>query len=133
MYVGIDEHRQHALRLVSLDEPHAAHVGGEVEYEACTARGLIGGGALAQVELPVLHVGKSLVPLVQGLDVHRADPPVAFASQLGHEVPADEPAAAGDKDQVLFSDKGLHAHESGYLDATANMRLAGGGGSHVPR
>ena len=28
--VGVDQHRQHAERLVVLDEAHPAHVGGEV-------------------------------------------------------------------------------------------------------
>ena len=36
----VDEHREHALGLVRLDEAHAAHVGGQVVDHA----GVLGGG-----------------------------------------------------------------------------------------
>jgi glycine cleavage system pyridoxal-binding protein P len=38
-HVRADQHRQHAFRLVGLDETHAAHVGSKVEDPARVAHG----------------------------------------------------------------------------------------------
>ena len=47
--VGVDEHREHAQCPVVLDEPHPAHVGGEVVDVADTVDDLLAGLAPREV------------------------------------------------------------------------------------
>ena len=98
--MGVDEHREHAVGLVQLDEPHAAHVGGEVEDVPRVRGGFAARVALAKVEDPVVHVRRTTwYQSVARLEVNGADSPVATATELGDEVPADESTAARNEDE----------------------------------
>ena len=94
------EHREHAQRLVVLDEPHAAHVGGQVEDVAGALDRRHCVGEQGHVEDTVVGLGMTLVPLVERLDVDAAHL-VAVGNQAGDEVAADEAAAAGDEDDAV--------------------------------
>ena len=69
----VDQHRQHAQGRVVLDEAHAAHVGGEVVDDHGVARRSFAGVLVLQIQLQILRLGKTLVPLVEGLDIDGAD------------------------------------------------------------
>src|SRR5262249_54263634 len=56
--------------------------------------------AQAEIEYAVVDAREHLVPLVERLDVDRADP-LAAPAELGDQVPADEPAAAGDENEAV--------------------------------
>ena len=79
-----------------LDEPHPAHVGGEVVDPLGPVDRLAAGLGPAEVELHDLRSLERLVPLARRAPVYGADLG-ARAQQLGGEVAADEPAGAGDQ------------------------------------
>jgi hypothetical protein len=89
-HVRVGEDREHAKRLVVLDEPHAPHVGRELEHLARALADLVALGTELQVGHDVLGVAVHLVPLLQRLDVHRANP-CPLLPQRGRQVTADEP------------------------------------------
>jgi hypothetical protein len=97
--MGVDQHRQRALRAVGLDVPHATHVGGQIEHPRRTTGRHIAGRPLAQVEPDVLDIRKALAPLLERLDVHGPDP-CSPSTQVGDQVAADE-SAAGDDDEIV--------------------------------
>ena len=101
-HVGADQHRQHALGLVGLDEAHAAHVGGEVVDHP----GALGGGParLEQGEVAhlVLDARGLLVPLGERLHVDGADLGMAALLQDANQVTADEATGSGDDDQIIL-------------------------------
>src|SRR5258708_30894257 len=98
--MGVDEARQPARRFVVLDEPHAAHVAGEVEDLTRTGDGLTARVRAPQVEPPVLDVGEDLEPRSERLCVDGANA-VPPPPELGDHVAADEAAGAGDERQVV--------------------------------
>ena len=65
-HVGGDQHRQHAQRLVVLDEAHAAHVGGEVVDHVDAVAGALARRQVLKVGASVVDVVEALVPLVTG-------------------------------------------------------------------
>jgi hypothetical protein len=80
-HVGADQHRQHALGLVGLDETHAAHVGREVVDHARALGGCPAGLEQGQIADLVLDAGKLLVPFGERLHVDRPDLLVAAAPE----------------------------------------------------
>src|SRR5262245_2832280 len=98
--MGVDEHRQHAVRLVQFDETHSTHVSREVEDVAGIARCGTTSREVLKVEHTVVDVREPLVPLIGRFDVYRPDPLVSPSSQFGHEVTTDETASPGDKGEV---------------------------------
>src|SRR5207248_11464559 len=66
---------EHAQSLVVFDEAHAAHIGGEVVDGAAVAaaEGFLAGVFQIQIELEIFHFGENLIPLIERLDVDRAD------------------------------------------------------------
>ncbi len=99
--VRVDQHREHAARLVGLDEAHAAHVGREVEDRGRAVRSGLAVLQQAEIEHDVLDALVGLVPVVDRLDVDGPDPLEPADAQLGDEVPADEAAGAGDQDEPV--------------------------------
>ena len=93
-HVRIDQHGQHAQRLVVLDEAHAAHVGGQV----VNLHGALGGRLAVfleiQIEGEILDVVEALVPFVERLDVHRANVAVALLAQQRDQRAANKTARA---------------------------------------
>jgi hypothetical protein len=100
--VGVDQHRQHAQRLVVLDEPHPAHVGGVVVDGVGALERRVAVRLVVQVENQVLHVLEALVPPRLGLDVHAPQPGVPLPTKVRNQVAADEAATATYYDQVIF-------------------------------
>ena len=78
-----DEHREHALGLVELDEAHAAHVRGKLIYLVGAFTRLLAVTLFREIKLEVLDAVVDLMPLVQRLDVDAADVGVALAKQVG--------------------------------------------------
>ena len=91
--VGVDEHAQHAERLVLLDKTHAAHVGGEIVDDGCAVHRAFARGLVLQVEHEVLHAVEALIPALERLYVHTADGADALPPQVRHQVAANEAAA----------------------------------------
>ena len=89
--------------LVVLDEAHAAHVGGEVvDHRAHPSRAARAGVAKVAGQPQVLDVVEALVPLVERLDVDRADLGVATLLQNADQMAADEAAGAGDNHKIIL-------------------------------
>src|SRR5438874_12421417 len=96
----VDEDRQHAPSLVGLDEPHPAHIRGQV---------IDGAGALdcpltslrfAEVHYQVFGFGEHLMPLFERLDVDGPNPSPLF-KEFAHEVSTDEATPARDDDHRI--------------------------------
>jgi hypothetical protein len=100
--VGVDQHREHAERLVVLDESHAAHVGREVVDVLRALDGLDARVVELEVEDAVVRLVGHLVPLLDRAHVHRADVGVAVREEGGDEVRADEAATTPDEDEVVW-------------------------------
>ena len=100
-HVRVDEDAAQALHAEVLDEPHAAHVGGEVVDLDGTLGRADGVGLVAQVHREALDTRHALVPLGQGLSIDGPDPGVAKVVEVARERAGDEPARPGDDDQVV--------------------------------
>ena len=102
-HVGADQHRQHALGLVGLDEAHAAHVGGEVVDHPARpwrrpGRARAGRGRPPGSRRP----GCFWYHSPSGLHVDGADLRVAALLQDVDEMAADEATGAGDDDEIIL-------------------------------
>src|SRR5262249_6000947 len=110
-HVGADQHRQHALGLVGLDEAHAAHVGGEVVDGARPPGGPPAVVQPAKIAHLVLHPGDRLVPLLERLHVDGADPAVAALLQGAHQMSADKTSGAGHQHKIVLGHESLSVSE----------------------
>src|SRR3982075_950646 len=100
-HLGADQHRQHALGLVGLDEAHAAHVGGQVVDHAGAPGGRPAGLEPGEGADLVLDARRLLVPLGERLHVDGADLGVPALLQYTHQVTADEATGAGDDHEIV--------------------------------
>lgn len=94
-YVRVDQHREHAERLLVLDEAHATDVAREVVDLGATGDGLAAWHDQTQVEHQALGVLVELMPLLDGPDVDRAHALVG-AEQVADQMPANGFAASAD-------------------------------------
>ena len=92
----VDQHGQHAQRLVALDESHAAHIGGELVDRLDAAHRLARTRQLLQIPDHVLGVRVLLIPLVERLDVRHAHA-MALREQGTGQVAANESTATRDE------------------------------------
>jgi len=88
-----------ALGLVVFDKSHPAHVRGEAEDVLGPLRDAVALGRDAKVGLHLHHVGGSLVPLPDWLEVDGAHLLETTLEQAHDEVVADETASACDDDE----------------------------------
>ena len=100
--MSIDQHGQHAEGFVGLDETHAAHVSREIVE---LVRG--GGRDLAvfpqiQIQLQIFDIVEALIPLVERLNVNRANAAVSLAAEGRDQMSTDEPARASTTICSLF-------------------------------
>lgn len=86
----VNEHAQHAERLIVLDEPHAAHIGGQVETDIGALQRGEGTVAIRQVQSEILDVGEPLVPLGGRLAIHGPNRPEAALPEFGYEGATNE-------------------------------------------
>jgi hypothetical protein len=98
--VSVDQHRQHAEGLIIFDEPHAAHVGGEVVDVVHAATSFVASFPFLEVGDDVLGFVEHLIPLVNRLHVDAANL-MPVLQQSSRQVTANETAAAGDEDFLL--------------------------------
>ena len=111
--VRIDENGPQAFDAETFDEAHAPHVGGEVVN---LGRALAGAPAvllLTQVEAEIRDAGQHPIPLAERLLVHGADIRESLLLEVEREVAANEPAAAGDDDQVVLLQGRILFYRSG--------------------
>src|SRR5690606_15715739 len=99
-HVRADEHAEHARGLVRFDEPHAAHVRGEIVDLVRPLARLAAGSQVIEIELQVFNVVEHLIPLVEGLDVDRSNGEALF-TEMAYQPAADEAASAGDDDEIV--------------------------------
>ena len=92
----IDQHREHAPGAIRFDETHTAHVRCQIVDVLRVPSGFQARFAPAQVEPEILGSRQELEPVMPGLHVDGAHPPVAIGDQVGDQVAADEAAGAGD-------------------------------------
>src|SRR5690349_8332627 len=90
----VDQHADHAQALVVLDEPHAAHVAGEVIDGVHPLDGLERGIAQVQIRNDVFGFRMNLIPLLERLDIDTAHLAVSLVEQFSDQMPADESAPA---------------------------------------
>ena len=94
-HVGRNQHREHAERLVGLDEPHAPHIGRQV-VDDVHAHGRAAAVVLfQQVGGTVLYIIEALIPVFERDPVHGTNVLHSVLTQPGDQVPADEPARSG--------------------------------------
>jgi hypothetical protein len=99
--VRADQDRKHATGLVVLDKTHPAHVSRKIVH-LCRARaGRVAVALLAQIELEVLNVVETLIPVAEGLDIHGANMSEAAFPQACHEMSSDESAGATYYDKTI--------------------------------
>jgi len=91
--VRIRQHAQHAQRLVVFNEPHAAHVGSQLENRVDAFRSLQACVLLLQIQDQILRLWVLLVPVVLRLYVHDANTGGSFIKQPVYEMTTDKPAA----------------------------------------
>jgi hypothetical protein len=87
---------------VSLDEAHAAHVGGEVVNHARTLGGGAAGLEQGEVAHLVLDARGLLVPVVERLHVDGADLGMATLPQGTDQMSPDEATGTGDDHEIIF-------------------------------
>jgi hypothetical protein len=92
-HMSIDQHGQHAQRLIVLDEAHAAHVGGEVVDFVGTFGRIFAVFLEIQIEGQILDVIEALVPLVERFCVDGSDT-LALLAKLGNQMATDEATSA---------------------------------------
>ena len=109
-HVRVGQHAQHAEGFVVFDEAHAAHVGGKLEDDVSACGSLEAAVLVLQVEGEVFYAVRYLIPLVEGLDIDRADDFDAVVEQALDQMAADK--AAGAADYGFFS---LELHSKGGL------------------
>ena len=106
--VRVDQHGEHARRPVGLDEAHAAHVASDV----VDVRHIVDGRAArverAEIRRSAVDPGGHLVPLVERLEVDRAEVGEALLLEVPNEPSTDEPAGAGDENRFGSFDRGRH-------------------------
>ena len=105
--VRVDQHAEHAEGLVILDEPHAAHVGGEVVDDRGFFAGLLAGFLFLQVELQVLDAAEFLIPLIKRFDVDGPDVCVPWRSRSATRWPPINPPAP--HTTIFWSFMSLHS------------------------
>src|SRR5579884_4523918 len=98
--MSVDEHRQHAERLVVLDESHAAHIRRQIEHLLYPGDRFPAGVDTLQIQHAVVHASESLLPLIQRFHVYSANL-VASGLQRGNKVAANESTGACDEYCVL--------------------------------
>jgi len=89
-----------------LDEAHAPHVGGQIVDVRSALGDLFAVLFEVQIERTVFHVIEPLVPLSEGLDVNRSDPPPSLPAQRGNQRSTDEATRACDYHQTVFTQGG---------------------------
>jgi len=69
----VDRHGKHAQRIVVFDEYHSSHIGRQI----VDVSGAVGGPFAIfqeiQIQGKIFDIVKTLVPLIEGLAVHRAN------------------------------------------------------------
>jgi hypothetical protein len=101
-HVRVDEDGAQAFHAETLDEAHAAHVGGEVVDFHRAFADAMAVGLDAHVQAEIFHAGHVQIPLVKRLLVHRADVGKTLFLEIKREVAGDESARAGDDDQIIL-------------------------------
>jgi hypothetical protein len=94
-HVGVDQDREHAQRLVVLDEAHPAHVGGEVVDAVRPLERPVAGIPQGEIELDALGRVKPLMPFLERLQVDGEDV-VTSVEEIRHEVATYETACSRD-------------------------------------
>src|SRR5664279_45935 len=97
--MGVDEDREHAERLVVLDETHSAHVRREVVDLRCAVDHDRAIACPAEVEFDALSVVVDLVPVPGWLDV-RCPYSEALVEQTTDEMSSDEAPATRDDHEI---------------------------------
>ena len=91
---------------VMLDKAHAAHVCGEVVDLGCAADGDFAILLAVQIQRKIFDVVKALIPLVDGLDVYRANcGKAAFRKSATSAPPMKPPAPV--TTTVFFAPEGM--------------------------
>jgi hypothetical protein len=106
--MGVDQHRDHALGLVRLDESHSAHVRRQIVDGAGALAGGGAGRVGAQVIDNVLGFGTSLQPLAARLQIDRADAAEALLEQMARQPAADKSTGPGDNNEIILAN--AHGH-----------------------
>ncbi len=98
----IDQHAQHAERLVVLDETHAAHVGGQIHYYGRTLHSTLADFFALKIQDKILDSVRLLIPLLARLDVHGPDHIDAAIAQILYEMAADKSAPSANNNFLVL-------------------------------
>jgi hypothetical protein len=118
--VRADQHRQHAGRLVVLDEAHASHVGRQVVGFAGARAGPAAVGQVLQIQPQVFHVVETLMPFVERLAIDRPQMGVPATTQRGDQMSADKAARSRDNDAILAHVRSSLKVSAAAVPSTAN-------------
>src|SRR6202035_5354170 len=87
----------HAKRLVVFDETHSAHVSSEIVDKIDIRRCALATFLVPKIQLQIFRFRKHLEPLLERFYIDCADL-FSLAKQIGHEMAANEAAAAANHD-----------------------------------
>src|SRR3954468_21988758 len=90
----VDQHAQHAERLIILNKSHSPHVGRQIVDLADSLTCRVTFVAQLQVGNDILYVVEHLVPLFQRFYIHAADSSVTFIAQSSDEVSPNKATTA---------------------------------------
>ena len=105
--IGIDQDGQHAVRLVGFDEPHAAHIGGQVVDDIHARDRIMAGVQAGQVGLHRDGAGRPLIPLLDRLAIDQTQP-VSLGGKCRGKMTADEATSAGDQGERMLFEITVH-------------------------
>src|SRR5438128_12695574 len=100
--MGIDQHAEHAQRLVVLDKAHPPHVCRQVEDAESATHRLLALLAHPEVQPQVLNIVNPLKPFLERLNVHGAQAIESMSAQFRHQMAADKAARAADDEYFAF-------------------------------
>src|SRR5207247_1403396 len=102
--IRINEDRQHAQRLMTLDEAHSSHIGRMVVDPNSSFESLETVFTVGQIELKVFNIREHLMPFANRFDIHGPKIPVTTPAVFGNEMASNETAGATKDDEIVRLD-----------------------------
>src|SRR5262249_55142964 len=119
-----------ALYSESLNEPHAAHVSGQIVNLNGSLADPMTVFLLAAIQAQALHARYAQIPFIKGLLIHRPNAPEAFLFEIQSQVAGNKSSRPSDDDQIIFSQLWVSLNDS--FAFHASLQFIDGFGTRVP-
>src|SRR6266699_1943681 len=100
--MSVDQHRQHAKRLIVFNKPHPAHIGGEIIDVRYALRGSIADVCEPKVAHHVFGLRRSEIPIVQSLLIY-GPYRHTLGQQIANELTTNKPSGPSYERQLRHS------------------------------